>query len=274
MRENRNMKMEAKVEIESEDANKTSIDKALLINAENMSCVEKEFLDLWAQFDKVVKQKFAQARYTSTIVKTLRNANVEGINYFRLEELQRKHIALCGNQKGSIISPEDIQYLHQIIDIVGALTTAYSDCIKIDDAFTCQFKDSVKSVVEVMDQKEYSRVPIIDNNNKLVGIFSEATRLELLGRQIGISDELTFKAIEDLVVVKAYEQLAVCRNEKFLFVAEGLSRYELQKLIGSPKTKGDMVFVTEHGESSEPILGILTVRDIHDLSCPSKSKTT
>ena len=268
--------MEINVKKEEKNSDKEEsrvIDVAIGGNATNVKHDEnvkreKEFQTLWGQFEKVVNQRFARARQMLTISETLNNANVEGINYLRLKELQQKHTVLCDNQKGIIISPEDIQCLHLLIDMVGALTTAYSDCIKIDDAFTRHPKDSVSSAVEVMDRKAYSHVPIIDKDKKLVGVFSDSTRSELLRMEMGIVGDMTFEDIEKLVVLEAYRHLAAYSNEKFLFVAENTPRSGLQKLAGSPKTQDDMIFVTEHGDSSEPILGILTVRDIRDLSSP------
>lgn len=234
-----------------------------------MTDVRKTFLDCWKEFARVVVQKFPLLGYRFNPNEILKHECVSGVSYKQLDETQGKYDRLFNtqsSQEANAINNEDVQFLRKIIEMVGSLPTAYDDCIKIDDAFTCHIKDNVKSVVDVMISKAYSYVPILDSRNKLVGIFSNGTQLEMRKRDIGIVEELTFEDIVDLVVMKAHEELAVCKNEKFLFVGRNTARSELQAHTSMAKTKEDIIFVTETGDSTEPILGFLTFTDVHNLS--------
>ena len=170
-------------------------------------------------------------------------------------------------------------------DLIGvAKSTRYDNCmLLIDDAigqakesltaerfwipkskiFTCSLSDAISSVIDEMVKRGYSHIPVMDEKGKVIGVFSESTMMDGWRAKICSADALTMKDIANLLPIENH------KVDVFRFVSKCSTAASLKKMCEESIQNGDRIglfFVTEHGKSDEPLLGILTVWDIAGVS--------
>ena len=95
----------------------------------------------------------------------------------------------------------------------------------------------------------------------ILGVFSENTLLAYMNTSniVVISENDTFEKVRDFLPLDRHV------SEKFAFVSRGTIATEVVKLFQDSLARRErvgMVFVTEHGEPDEELLGILTAWDM------------
>lgn len=103
-------------------------------------------------------------------------------------------------------------------------------------------------------------MPIFENN-KLVGIFSENTLLDIVRLEQGIvlDEDTNFSIIRDALKIENHS------IENFEFISRKRNIYDIEDLFkdyfSSHKRMG-CVYITENGKKEENILGMLTAWDV------------
>lgn len=232
---------------------------------------ESLFLEKWKELESATHLSFPtwEGRDMEKFLKKMR---VEGIDFTRLMALRNVRNTLAHNPmlNGSPlvkVSDDIIPYLDEVIDRIKHLPTAANILIPRSDVFACSHDAEICRVVEVMLEKVYSHVPVLDEKGKVTGVFSESTLLEM--RKTGVGDE------KSAIMRDVDAFLSVDRHtaEVFRFVPKKDPISHLRYLCADALKKGErigMFIVTENGRKNEPLLGILTVWDIAgvtDLNC-------
>lgn len=90
-----------------------------------------------------------------------------------------------GKVKGIVTTSDVLRYL---ADQIVLITEETRDILKIkantignNDVFTVNFNNSVADVAQILVEKGMGGVPVVDDNDKLIGVFTERDILRLIG---------------------------------------------------------------------------------------------
>ncbi len=224
---------------------------------------ESLFLEKWKELESATHLSFPtwDGRDMEKFLKQMR---VEDIDFTRLMALRNVRNTLAHNPmlNGSpIVKVNDdvIPYLDEVINCINYLPTAATILIPRANVFSSSLDEEIHRIVEVMLEKVYSHVPVLDADGRVVGVFSESTLLEM--RKTGVGDE------KSAIMRDVDAFLSVDRHtaEVFRFVPKNDPISHLRYLCADALKKGErigMFIVTETGTPDEPLLGILTVWDV------------
>ena len=224
---------------------------------------EERFGEKWKELEAAVRLAFPtwDGRTVENFLKQMR---VEGVDFTRLMALRMARNALTHNPmlngKPIVTLNEGVlPFLDDVIARIKILPTAANILIPRDDVFSGSLSDMIHDVVDTMLEKVFSHVPVLDSDDRVIGVFSESTMLEM--SKAGIQDEGN-------ATLGDVSQFLPCDKhtaEVFRFVPKNDPIAHLRHLcaeaLGNHKRIG-MFFVTENGKEDEPLLGILTVWDI------------
>ena len=119
---------------------------------------------------------------------------------------------------------------------------------------------SISSLSILMKSKGFSHVPVLNERNAVVGVFSPNALFNYFTEhpEEDISN-LTYKD------VKSYLSLDKSFSEKYCFVAANLGEEEVADTFVNNylnNKKIAMVFVTQSGRETEPLLGVIVIKDL------------
>lgn len=161
------------------------------------------------------------------------------------------------------VQPSD--KLIQTLDFLTEKVLDRKTCMDIGtrarDVFSAKPHDSVKGAMATMRAKRYSCIPIVDDENRVLGIFSEGSVFDYLADEgiVELSEEL---CLDDL---KGYTDLDGREDALVLFVPHN---YPLDKLLNrienaaTTTERFQVAIITNTGSKTEPLQGIVTPWDI------------
>lgn len=159
-------------------------------------------------------------------------------------------------------SPEINNKLEKIINEIKNPPMIYntSICIKRKDIYSKNLDDRIYDTIRIMSEKMYTHIPILENE-KLVGIFSESTLLDIVknDNKIVIDEKTNFSNIKNYLKIENHSM------EDFQFISKTKNLYDVEKIFKnyfSRNKRIGCIFITDNGKSTENILGMLTAWDI------------
>ncbi len=137
---------------------------------------------------------------------------------------------------------------------------AMSIAIPIRLIYTTTLEDSAMEVMQTMNDKVYTHVPVIENN-KMVGVFSENTILSYLihHKDAIIMKDTKIEEFKDFIFIDKHT------SEHFIFVPKDTLLIEVEEIFHKGlvnKKRIAVVYITENGKPEEGLLGMLTAWDI------------
>lgn len=132
---------------------------------------------------------------------------------------------------------------------------------KTNDMIKANMDDKVIDVIDKMNDKSITHVPVIQQN-KLVGVFSVSTLFDkaLLG---------DYKYDKSLKISDFSDALNNHSSERFLFVDSNISAIYLKDMLKKTKKhekRAAVIFVTDNGKSDGKLLGLITETDLLKLN--------
>jgi len=156
----------------------------------------------------------------------------------------------------------------KLIEVLDFLTakvlnreTCQDVCVKAKDIFSAKLNDSVKEAMVIMRAKNYTCIPIVDDSNRAIGIFSEGSVFDYLADEgiVELSDDLRFEDLKEYIDVEGR------KGTLNLFVPY---KYPVDKLLNriegamNAKERFQVAIITNNGDKSEPMQGLVTLWDI------------
>ena len=135
----------------------------------------------------------------------------------------------------------------------------YDICTKKDKIVYSQLGFPVLDVIDLMVENHLSHIPVLDKG-RVIGVFSQATFFMNAYNNRRLKVDETF-LIKDYIKLGEYGTLA----ENFKFISKDLKAYKLlQYLYKTDVTqkRTSVLFITEHGNSNEELLGLITPIDL------------
>ncbi|MBQ8082868.1 MAG: CBS domain-containing protein [Clostridia bacterium] len=149
--------------------------------------------------------------------------------------------------------------LREIIGLVQHPETVGDICTR--DLMTAGLSTPVKEVIDRMLDSSFSHIPVLDEQGKLLGIFSENTIFTRVAKE-GLGALTESDCVRDF---KPYLDIRDHVRDSFAFIAEGVATEQAVEQFKHRDKQGRrlaMLVVTRHGDPSEKVLGVLTPYDV------------
>jgi CBS domain-containing protein len=157
--------------------------------------------------------------------------------------------------------PEIVKKYAWLRDEIMNPPTALSAAIGAKRIYSTSIEANAREVMEVMEKRLFSYVPVLDVQGRMVGIFSENTVfLYLIRNEICAIDGKT-KIGEFGEFIPMNQHV----NEHFQFVGRNTTLTHVKDLFEKglvERKRLGAVYVTENGNPDESLLGMITAWDI------------
>lgn len=216
----------------------------------NSTGIKTEYMNLDSQIRELSKKNSIVRKYQNElmIIKQVRNINTHQRN-------DKYGYVVCPN-------PDMNLKLKNIIEEITNPPTIYNSnmCIKKSNIYCKNLNDYIEPTIKDMVEKIYTHIPILEND-VLVGVFSENTLLDIVKNQDGvvITDNTKFIEFADFLKIENHS------TEEFLFISKDENIYDVEDRFKDYFNKNKRIgciYITEHGNKEEKILGMLTAWDI------------
>lgn len=161
-----------------------------------------------------------------------------------------------------------IQPSEKLLETLDALTAKVLDrktcrdiCTKSSEVFSARLDDSVKQAMATMRRERYSCLPVVDDQDRVIGIFSEGSIFDYLADEgiVELSDDLRFADLKDYIGIDGREGVLTLFLPHNYAVDKLLNRIE--SALGTAE-RFQVAIITNNGDQSEPMQGIVTLWDI------------
>lgn len=233
-----------------------------------------KFIDLFKELEQVIKTECekngirTENENIGNLINLLSKKNSLIRNYKRDLDLIRDVRNINSHKKDDnykyVVCPSpDINIrLENIINEIKKppLISESKIMIKWNDIYKREITDNIFETIKTMSEKVYTFVPILEDK-KFIGVFSENVLLDVIKRDEGIIlDENTdFSKFKEILKVQNHSM------EQFKFISRNTNIYDAQNLFNNYFTNDKVlgcIFVTEHGNESESVLGMFTAWDV------------
>ena len=224
-----------------------------------------EFLDLYKQLEDVLEDKYRNARrhYSSVVFEFIKDGESAPVrdNLETCREI-RNLLTHSANLEGEpIVEPSApvVRAMREVLDFARRPPLALDYATKGEQVMRAHLHQKVLRLMEVMEKNGYSHIPVMRDGG-FCGVFSVGTVFQYVLRSggKGIPADMT---VADL---GSYIQVAEHR-ENYEFVPKDTSyiavRQKFEKVKGKNK-RVSVIFITEHGQPGERLLGMLTPCDV------------
>jgi len=230
-----------------------------------MNAETREFINLYNQLESLIRSSYDLPKdagpiyWLSHSLTSFRDVSAN-LDYIRRVRNLLSHCGLVNGDYPVTPSAGMLETLRETISKVRDIPNALRLCIETRDIYAASMSDCIRPAMREMAEKVFTHVPILEDG-RVVGVFSENTLLAYMNTSniVVISENDTFEKVRDFLPLDRHV------SEKFAFVSRGTIATEVVKLFQDSLARRErvgMVFVTEHGEPDEELLGILTAWDM------------
>lgn len=160
-----------------------------------------------------------------------------------------------------IVSPDFLAEVEGILNYLRNPPSANSVGVSRKDMKTAKLTDQLGELADDMKRTGFSHIPILDDDDVVVGVFNEAAIFDYLWRD---AEQIVGRsmAIKDIL---PHCQLDAQHTESFRFVKPGTSVDELIgmfRAVDTPTNRVGAVFVTVKGRADKPVHRMITPWDV------------
>lgn len=162
----------------------------------------------------------------------------------------------------SIVEPSQaiVDFLQGVVDFLQRPPLALDFATRWEDIVKANLNQKALSVMKRMEQRGFSHIPVFENGT-MVGVFSISTVFSYIvaNRSAALDDHTEIGDFYDMLPVERH------KNEQFMFVGRETTVAEVRAAFEAKRERSRrlaIVFVTEHGDKNERLLGMLTPWDV------------
>ena len=157
-------------------------------------------------------------------------------------------------------SEQALKKLLEILEYAKNPPMALSLATPAEKLCRARLSDELSKILEIMEKRGYSHIPVLTKNKGVFGVFS-------VGTLFSYARSNPQSAIEGMTLrdMSAYLPPEKHTTEKFAFVSPEASLYDIKELFTVPgpnHRRVAAVFVTEDGRQSSRLLGMITPWDV------------
>ncbi|WP_353892479.1 DUF6548 family protein [Proteinivorax hydrogeniformans] len=237
--------------------------------AKQLSNADK-FLDVYNELDKFMRQRLNAGDYkghTKLLEEMKQRYTIVNSYYEELKDYAKLRNAIVHESKEGvkpIAEPHDItvkNYYAIAQTIINPPKALEKIAVSYTNIFTATLKDNALEIMEKMHKHTFTHVPVVDEDDKLLGIFSENTVFSYLveHRILETDQDNTIEEFADFLPIEKH------KSEYFEFVPKSTLVMDIEEMF-KQGLKDDkrisVIFITENGKKEEKILGLITPWDV------------
>lgn len=233
---------------------------------------EKEFLNLFKKLEKYLRIEYNQSHYSysgfmSTIYrikKSNRNPLISNkYNFDILSQASQIRNILSHNTNVLVPSDKFITEFRDVVDKICEPLRVENIMIEFSKLKTATVDSSIGEVIEMLKAFGFNTIPIIKGNH-LMGVFTEKSIYDYLSmhKHKHIDKSMKIEAILEAIDLDNYPR------KHFEFISRNASIQEAYEIFNSNlKNRRELLLllVTEEGEKTQKLLGIVALRDIEEV---------
>ncbi len=159
------------------------------------------------------------------------------------------------------ISPAFLAEVEDMLTYLRNPPNAHSVGVARKDMKTAQLTDPLGDLADYMKRTGYSHLPILDEEDVLIGVFNEAAIFDYLWH---VDEQIVSRSMA-VAEVLPHCRLDAKHTETFAFVGPNTPVHDLIELfraIETPLTRVGAVFVTLSGKPEKPVQRLITPWDV------------
>ena len=124
--------------------------------------------------------------------------------------------------------------------------------------------ESVGSIIQDMQNRNFSQVPVLDQDDQVIGLLTTNTIARWVGGNIERDEDGGELLLTDTTTVAHIQEYAE-RTDNYTFLSRGATLFEAaEEFRIEPDDYGpiDAVLITQNGRPGESLLGIITMADL------------
>lgn len=222
------------------------------------------FLALFNQIDKYFDKILNLDSFLpyNEKIKRIIEGNYYISRFVKLHQFQLKYIWEIRNQIThwikmdwhTYIQPTEyaIQYLQKYVNDIKKPPRCADIFTK--KVFTCKYDDKLKPIIKIMEENNYSHVPVYNRNDEFVWLLSESS----------ILSRITEDDFHDASSAKVWDIRLIDDKNYVYFISKMVNVYEVDKLFAEKKVNWEKIWIlliTENGKRNEPVIWIISAWD-------------
>ena len=225
----------------------------------------EQLIAKWTAFEAALKHAFHDYD-KKDVVSFLKAHHIKDIDVQQIDTIRNirnaiAHPCRTKNEKPFFVLNEDVvSVLDEAMHIVATLPKVANVEVPFEEVQKCRLNDNVKDVVSEMIEQSHSNVPVLNDQNHVIGVLSESVMLRL-----GL-DILSARCPTKIRDIMEYLRFGknVRRPDEFHFVCENdpiASLYRKCRDATMRNKRTEMFLVTKDGERKRELKGIVTIWD-------------
>ena len=163
-----------------------------------------------------------------------------------------------------------INRLKKLIKAIKKPPKALDIAVRKSHIYFCYLNSQVSEVLKQMAKNTYTHVPVLDEKEKFVGVFSESSVVAWLG----LSWRERALRLQDVKIKDLLPYIKKPINDFWEFIPRDMDVYSIKekfhtatlRKVGKTFQRLGVLFVTEHGRPDEKIIGLITAWDLYKVS--------
>ncbi|MGN1318515.1 MAG: CBS domain-containing protein [Lachnospirales bacterium] len=229
-----------------------------------MSPFEKteKFLDLYRQLERTGRKRFNDAPENAPVITRLANLPLlkdikDDIEYCRVVRNFLVHTPKVKDMYPVIPSDDMIKTMEKCVNRLNHPIKAMDYSIKLKNMFTADLSTKITYVTDYMNSNGFTHVPVLDSNNRLIGVFSDNAIYTYIceNGSLSITSNSVMRDLKDYLPISnhCHEYFAFMKSDVYLYEIMDLFTIDVRSM---KKLAG--IFFTAGGRADEPIIGMIT----------------
>jgi CBS domain-containing protein len=233
------------------------------------------FLEAYNRLDNFMRRTLSRrpgANHGDLLAEMAKRDALFRSSLYELEGFARLRNAIVHNPLAADAKPiaephaDVVEKYESLVRYVLDPPNAFTIAVPLEKIFTTDWSESVLHLVQLMQERVYTHVPILEKES-VVGVFSENTLFFALAaeRRIAIDSATKVNDLRRFVPLsgradEAFEFLSM-RASVAAVAARFQENFHQRKRLGA-------IFLTENGEATEGLRGLITAWDVAGLQTP------
>ena len=214
--------------------------------------ITKEFLNQYGKFEQISKS-------SPEVFERFKAKFEDNFNMFKHTRNALVHNRVGASGEYPLIVSK--YTLESLIEKINWMTVkAISRCTKISAIESVDLNTPLYTAIKLMNKKNYSYLPIFENNRIKYVISEKAILTILADNEEGVIYDKTIKVSN----YAKYFELNNNPNEYYGFINREMLAYDLNDEFSRIKSgkKCGLLFITQNGKENEAVLGMITLWDV------------
>lgn len=223
------------------------------------------FLKLYNEIENEIIIKYGLAENYQGAMVYLKNKIKDKSMQLKIDQVRKLRNFLVHEDVSSYdmfeITNDVISFLKELLVIITNPIKAINICSKRNEIVCASLNSKVMDVMNLMNKNGYSHIPILNEKNVVLGVFSESTLFSyaLNHNEVIINKDTTIHDFYKYILFNNHS------SDKFVFASDDIEVKEIIKLFKNNQKntkKLKMILLTKDGNPLKPLIGLITPFDL------------